>query len=104
MDERTLGVAAARAGVSVRTGCFCNPGVGEAINALSPTVVRSALRRGHPAGVDDYVKLLGVRALGAVRASVGAANNAGDIDRLLQVAAETAATRSPSAAGRRNHC
>ena len=104
LDERTLGAVAARAGVSVRTGCFCNPGVGEAINALSPAMVGSALRRGQPAGIDGYVKLLGVRAVGAVRASVGVASNVEDIDRLLQVVAGTAATRSPSAAGHRSHC
>ena len=88
----------------MRTGCFCNPGVGEAINALSPAMVGSALRRGQPAGIDGYVKLLGVRAVGAVRASVGVASNVEDIDRLLQVVAGTAATRSPSAAGHRSHC
>jgi selenocysteine lyase/cysteine desulfurase len=95
IDERVLGAAAARAGISVRTGCFCNPGVGEAINAMSPAVVRAALRRGEPSDVDGYLRLLDVRAQGAVRASVGVANTAADVDRLLEVTAQTATPVRP---------
>ncbi|MER5887899.1 aminotransferase class V-fold PLP-dependent enzyme [Streptomyces sp. NPDC001941] len=87
-DERLCQEATAAAGVSVRTGCFCNPGVAEQVNALGPDEVRRALARGNPADVDEYVRLLGSHAQGSVRASVGAATDARDVDRLVDACAD----------------
>ncbi|MBP5935271.1 aminotransferase class V-fold PLP-dependent enzyme [Streptomyces sp. LBUM 1476] len=46
VDERALQRAAAEARISLRTGCFCNPGVAEEANGMTPEVVREALVRG----------------------------------------------------------
>ncbi|RKN40159.1 aminotransferase class V-fold PLP-dependent enzyme [Streptomyces hoynatensis] len=91
LDERIALDAAAAAGVDVRSGCFCNPGVAELANGMTPEVVRQALGRGAPSDVDGYLRLLRVHAQGAVRASLGAASNAADVDRLLQVCADLCA-------------
>jgi len=63
--------------VSVRGGCFCNPGAAEAVGA------------GFNAAVP-----------GAVRASLGAANDERDVDRLVELVATVAAHRP---AARRQH-
>ncbi|QNP74148.1 aminotransferase class V-fold PLP-dependent enzyme [Streptomyces roseirectus] len=91
LDERLLQRAAAGARVSLRTGCFCNPGVAEEANGMTPEVVRAALLRGAPADVDAYLAQLAVRAQGAVRASMGVGTNTRDVDRLVEVCAEVVA-------------
>jgi len=87
VDERLLQRAAAGARVSLRTGCFCNPGVAEEANGMTPEIVHAALLRGTPADVDTYLRHLTVQAQGAVRASVGVATNTRDVDRLVEVCA-----------------
>ena len=42
VDERYVDRAAAAHGISLRTGCFCNPGAGEAAFALSTSTTRRA--------------------------------------------------------------
>jgi selenocysteine lyase/cysteine desulfurase len=78
---------ARRAGVSIRGGCFCNPGASEAAFGFDPTNLAA-----HLAGLgDDFTPdRLADRtgtAVGAVRASIGLANNAADIARLLDIVA-----------------
>ncbi|MEA2339431.1 MAG: hypothetical protein QOE82_3438 [Thermoanaerobaculia bacterium] len=78
---------ARRAGVSIRGGCFCNPGASEAAFGFDPTNLAA-----HLAGLgDDFTPdRLADRTgtpVGAIRASIGLANNAADIARLLDVVA-----------------
>jgi selenocysteine lyase/cysteine desulfurase len=65
--------AAREVRVSVRGGCFCNPGAAEAVGA----------------GFDAPVP-------GAVRASLGAASDERDVDRLVELVAAVAAHRPPA--------
>ncbi|MFJ8045242.1 aminotransferase class V-fold PLP-dependent enzyme [Kitasatospora sp. NPDC096147] len=107
LDERLCQRAASAAGISIRTGCFCNPGVAEQENGLTPEVVRTALAGAGPAGladVDDYLRLLPLRAQGAVRASVGAATGAADVDRLLTVCQDLLRRQPPDPVDRRSGC
>ncbi|UCM86958.1 aminotransferase class V-fold PLP-dependent enzyme [Streptomyces marincola] len=104
LDERLCLDAASAAGIDVRSGCFCNPGVAEAVNGMTPGVVRDALARGAPEDVDAYLRLLRVPAQGAVRASPGAAANAADVDRLLAVCAEVASGPATRHSGPRVGC
>lgn len=73
------------AGVSIRGGCFCNPGAGEAAFGIPP----EAARRCFEATADDFSLarfrdcLGGHHAVGAVRASLGLASNEVDVDRAL---------------------
>src|SRR5260370_25158009 len=44
VDERAVARATAAAGISIRTGCFCNPGAGEGAFKLTQADWRRALR------------------------------------------------------------
>ena len=86
VDERLVDRAAAAHRISLRTGCFCNPGAGEAAFALSP----AALRRAAPDAtttLDDHSPAIGMPTGGAVRVSLGLASNFADVQRFIAFAA-----------------
>lgn len=76
--------AGREAGVAIRGGCFCNPGVGE----IALGIGRGEMERCLDATADDFSMArlrdcLGPgRAVGALRASLGIASNQDDIARL----------------------
>jgi len=75
------------AGVSVRGGCFCNPGAAEAAFGFPAAAAAHCLAASARAGFtpDRFADCLGPGfAVGAVRASVGLANSAGDIRRAME--------------------
>jgi selenocysteine lyase/cysteine desulfurase len=77
--------SAARARVSLRGGCFCNPGCAEAALRMPPDrthACREALGAAYTP--DRFERCLGSGA-GAVRASLGVPTLARDIDRLIRV-------------------
>src|SRR5260221_940714 len=87
VDERAVSRDAAAAGISLRTGCFCNPGAGEWAFGLTKRDVRGPwwlalagggfLRRSMTTG-DDHLQVIGLETGGAGRVSPGgAANRAG---------------------------
>ena len=82
IDERAVARATAAAGISIRTGCFCNPGAGEAVAELPGHAWRAAARA-RPQTMDQYVDLLGLPSGGAIRASLGVASNLDDVSRFL---------------------
>ena len=82
IDERAVTQATAAAGISIRTGCFCNPGAGESAFKLTKADWRTALR-GQARTLDDYIDLLGLPSGGALRASMGLASNLDDVERFL---------------------
>jgi selenocysteine lyase/cysteine desulfurase len=82
IDERAVTRATAAAGISIRTGCFCNPGAGEGAFQLTKADLRTALH-GPASTMDQYVGLLGLQSAGALRASVGLASNVEDVERFL---------------------
>ena len=82
VDERAVARATAAAGISIRTGCFCNPGAGEGAFQLTKADWRRALR-GPARTLDQYLGLLGLPSGGALRASVGLASNLDDVERFL---------------------
>jgi selenocysteine lyase/cysteine desulfurase len=72
---------AAAAGISVRTGCFCNPGAAEAAFGLTRSDVARA--RWLDAGsTDRYMETIGLPG-GAIRASVGLASSIEDVEKFL---------------------
>jgi selenocysteine lyase/cysteine desulfurase len=85
VDERYVDRAAAAHGISLRTGCFCNPGAGEAAFSLSESAMRSA-DFDDGAGIDAYLKRVGMASGGAVRVSLGLATNFADGSRFLAFA------------------
>jgi selenocysteine lyase/cysteine desulfurase len=82
VDERAVARDTAAAGISIRTGCFCNPGAAESAFQLTKADWRRA-ERGGARGVEQYLDLLGLPNGGALRASVGLASNVDDTERFL---------------------
>jgi selenocysteine lyase/cysteine desulfurase len=83
VDERAVAGAAAAAGMSIRTGCFCNPGAVAGAFGLTAADWRRALRGGART-LDQYFEMLGMPGGGALRASLGAASNVRDVERFLE--------------------
>ena len=78
-------------GVAVRTGCFCNPGAAEAAFAFDRAAAARCLSVAGGDGVFSIQRFAACMndsanaAVGAVRASLGLANNDADVNRLVAV-------------------
>ena len=73
-------------GVAVRCGCFCNPGAAERAFEFDAKRSRECMQAAAATGftIERFAACLGDQtAVGAVRASLGIANNAGDVSRAL---------------------
>jgi len=108
VDERAVTRDAAAAGISLRTGCFCNPGAGEWAFGLSRRDVRGpwwlalaggGFLRKRMTTVDDYLGIIGLGSGGAVRVSLGLASNVADVDAFLDFAERTYRDREADLAG-----
>jgi selenocysteine lyase/cysteine desulfurase len=102
IDERAVGRDASAAGISLRTGCFCNPGAGERAFGLTRGVLRARRLRARgsgPSSVDDYLNLVGLPTGGAVRVSLGVASTLSDVEAFLDFAERTYRDRWPDLAG-----
>jgi molybdenum cofactor sulfurtransferase len=87
VDERFVDRVARRHRISLRTGCFCNPGAGEvAFTIAEETLVGGEFSEGMT--LDDYVEAIGLPSGGAVRASLGLASNFADVHRFALFACE----------------
>jgi selenocysteine lyase/cysteine desulfurase len=108
IDERAVARDATAAGISLRTGCFCNPGAGEWALGLTKRDVRGPwwlalagggfLRRSMTT-MDDYLKVIGLETGGAVRVSLGLASNVADVEAFLDFAERTYRDRGADLAG-----
>jgi selenocysteine lyase/cysteine desulfurase len=78
---------ARRAGVSVRGGCFCNPGASEAAFGLDPVRMAACFDSLGANFTPERFAECSNTAVGAVRVSIGLANNADDIGRAVGVVA-----------------
>ena len=103
IDERAVSRDSSAAAISLRTGCFCNPGAGEAAFGLRRRPLSGAgraLSRGRLAGgVDEYLSLVGLPTGGAVRVSLGVASTIDDVEAFLDFAERTYRDRRPDLAG-----
>ena len=87
VDERYVDRVARRHRISLRTGCFCNPGAGEVAFTISrETLVGGEFGAGM--SLDDYVAAIGLPSGGAVRASLGLPSNRADLERFAAFAQE----------------
>jgi selenocysteine lyase/cysteine desulfurase len=87
VDERYVDRIARRHNISLRTGCFCNPGAGE----IAFTISRDTLvggEFGDGIALDDYIDAIGLPSGGAIRVSLGIASNVADVDRFTNFARE----------------
>jgi selenocysteine lyase/cysteine desulfurase len=78
---------ARQAGVSLRGGCFCNPGASESAFGLEPVRVGACLADLGATFTPERFAACSGTAVGAVRASSGLANNRADIQRAVDVVA-----------------
>jgi molybdenum cofactor sulfurtransferase len=87
VDERYVDRLAGQHRISLRTGCFCNPGAGEIAFTISPeTLVGGEFGEGMT--LDDYVRAIGLPSGGAVRASLGLPSDHADVERFAAFARE----------------
>jgi selenocysteine lyase/cysteine desulfurase len=89
IDHRFVEERAAAANISLRTGCFCNPGGGEVALGLTGTELSSCFKQ--PAHethltVDDFRMCIDGKSTGAVRVSLGLVSNLADVTRFLAFA------------------
>jgi selenocysteine lyase/cysteine desulfurase len=87
IDERFVDRVAAAHRISVRTGCFCNSGAGEIAFSLSRETLIGATFAPEMI-LDDYIRMIGMPTGGAIRVSLGLANNFADVYRFLGFAHE----------------
>ncbi|HWO58756.1 MAG TPA: aminotransferase class V-fold PLP-dependent enzyme [Umezawaea sp.] len=98
VDERVVAAESSAVGISLRTGCFCNPGAGENAFGLEKRALRG-LRRARVRSLDEYLLLVGLPTAGAVRVSFGVASTVGDVERFIRFAEATYRDRVPDTSG-----
>jgi selenocysteine lyase/cysteine desulfurase len=89
IDHRVVEQHANAAGISLRTGCFCNPGGGEIALGLTGTELSSCFRQPEHLthlSVDDFKLCVDGKSTGAVRVSLGLISNVADVDRFIAFA------------------
>ncbi len=90
IDFRRVEELAGGQGISLRTGCFCNPGAGEVAGDLTEEDMRAGLAEGADLTLPRFLQVMqqrGGKTLGAIRVSLGLASNIADVDRFLAFAA-----------------
>jgi molybdenum cofactor sulfurtransferase len=73
--------------ISLRTGCFCNPGVAEVVHGLTAAQLAEPFDVGRGmrgSASRSQIRTLPSKAIGAVRVSLGLATNFADVLQLLQ--------------------
>ena len=89
IDHRAIEAEANTHGISLRTGCFCNPGAGEIALGISREELSTCFTSpGHDKrlSVDDFRGCITTKASGAVRISVGIVSNFEDAATFLDFA------------------
>lgn len=86
VDERLVERRAMRAHISLRTGCFCNPGAGEAALGITKQAQLALPPDPQHLTLDEYLDALGLQNAGAIRISPGLVTNFADVYHLLQFA------------------
>jgi len=85
-DFRDVESAANDRNISLRTGCFCNPGAGEVANNLSAEDMRACFQQEERMSFEEFLLVMDGRSPGAVRASLGIASNFSDVYQFVEFA------------------
>jgi selenocysteine lyase/cysteine desulfurase len=87
IDHRVVEREAAVRKISIRTGCFCNPGGGEVALGLSSRELMRCLPSSQDRlSLEDFSMCIDGKSLGAVRASLGLVSNLVDVEAYLEFA------------------
>ena len=84
VDHRGVERAANAVRISLRTGCFCNPGAGEAALGISGEDLASCFRTTDRMTIDTFRGCLTDKGSGSVRVSFGVASTFGDAHALVR--------------------
>jgi len=90
LDYRRIEELAGLQRISLRTGCFCNPGAGETAEGLTEDDMRAGLAEGADLTLPRFLQVMQHRSgksAGAIRVSFGLASNFTDAERFLRFAA-----------------
>lgn len=79
IDHRLVEQRANAARISLRTGCFCNPGDGELALGISADELTSCFVRHDRLTLDEFRRCIDDKSTGAVRISVGLATTFADV-------------------------
>ena len=87
LDYRRVEELASHERISLRTGCFCNPGAGEAAEGLTEEDVAAAMDETADMTLPRFFQIIthrGGKSAGAIRVSLGLASNVADVHRFVQ--------------------
>ena len=90
LDYRRVEELAGSQRISLRTGCFCNPGAGETAEGLTEDDMRAGLAEGADITLPRFLEVVQHRdgkSAGAIRVSFGLVSNFADVERFLRFAA-----------------
>jgi molybdenum cofactor sulfurtransferase len=90
LDYRRVEELASALRISLRTGCFCNPGAGEAAEGLTESDMLAALETGAEMTLPRFLQVIqhrGGKSAGAIRVSLGVVSNFADVEAFLGFAA-----------------
>ncbi|MCL4296801.1 MAG: aminotransferase class V-fold PLP-dependent enzyme [Anaerolineae bacterium] len=87
IDHRLVEQRANEVNISLRTGCFCNPGGGELALGISAEELRACfVRSTERLSFDEFRRCIDDKSTGAVRISVGLVTTFADVYRFIQFA------------------
>jgi molybdenum cofactor sulfurtransferase len=87
LDYRRVEELASQERISLRTGCFCNPGAGETAEGLTEADMAAALRESADMTLPRFLQFVTHRSgksAGAIRVSLGLVSNFADVYRFLR--------------------
>lgn len=85
IDHHLVEQEAAAAKISLRTGCFCNPGTGEsAFGITRDELIGCFSSSSERLTIDDLKPCIGDKSSGAVRVSLGVASNFRDVFKFVE--------------------
>jgi selenocysteine lyase/cysteine desulfurase len=90
LDYRRVEELAGAENISLRTGCFCNPGAGETAEGLTEADMQAGFTMGAEINLLSFVRMMqerGHKSAGAIRASIGIATNFADVWKFLRFVA-----------------
>jgi selenocysteine lyase/cysteine desulfurase len=87
IDHQLIEERAGARQISIRSGCFCNPGAGELAMGISPDEMRSCfVRLSDRITYDEFRRCIDGKSTGAVRVSLGLASTLGDARAFVEFA------------------
>jgi selenocysteine lyase/cysteine desulfurase len=89
VDHQFIERRASERGISLRSGCFCNPGAGELALGLSRNELDACFTRAQDRMTyEEFKRCVDDKSSGAVRVSLGIASNFADVYAFVRFAEE----------------